>query len=195
MPVITELGNLLIIIIICIILLIYGIVKDNKKIKRIAIIGIIAVLLADFLTYIIKVIVAEPKPKIALEHVHTLKNYNPITYIYKFLFGVKGKKRGIARTIHTAYRTSHYSFPSGHAANSFAIAIAFGLNLSINIKGKNVKLAWILIPLACIIGFSRIYLGAHYPFDIIGGAIVGILAGLIATEIGEVYLKKINYLG
>jgi len=193
MPFITEFGNLFIIIIICIILLIYGIVKDNKKIKRIAIMGIIAVLLADILTYIIKIIVAEPKPTIALENVHTLKTYDPINTIYKFLIGGKGTRRNIARTVRVAYRASHYSFPSGHVANSFAVAIAIGLNLAINIKGKSIKLAWILIPLACIIGFSRIYLGAHYPFDIIGGAIVGIIAGLIVTKVGEIYLNKFHY--
>jgi undecaprenyl-diphosphatase len=193
MPIITELGNLLVILLICIFLLIYGIIKDNKKLKKIAIIGIAAVLLADVLTYVIKVIVAEPKPTIALENVHTLKTYNPITHLYKFFSGGKGRKRGIAKSVHTAYRDSHYSFPSGHVANSFAIAIAFGLNLSVSLKGKTIKLAWILMPLAGIIGFSRIYLGAHYPFDIIGGAIVGIIAGLIATKIGETYLNKFYY--
>lgn len=193
MPRITELGNLFILLIICIILLIFGIAKDNKKIKKIAIIAIIAIILADVLVYIIKVIVAEPRPSIALENVHRLKSYNPIDQLYKFIFGGKGRKRGIARTLRIAYKTSHYSFPSGHSANSFAIAIAIGLNLAITIKGKTIKLTWILMPLACIIGFSRIYLGAHYPFDIIGGAIVGIVAGLIATKLGEKILNKFYF--
>jgi undecaprenyl-diphosphatase len=49
------------------------------------------------------------------------------------------------------------------------------------------------MPLVGVIGFSRIYLGDHYPFDIIGGAIVGIFAGLIATKIGEIYLNKFYF--
>ncbi|MDR0912998.1 MAG: phosphatase PAP2 family protein [Methanobrevibacter sp.] len=71
-----------------------------------------------------------------------------------------------------------------------AVFIAYG---NVNIRGKAIKLAWILMPLVGVIGFSRIYLGDHYPFDIIGGAIVGIFAGLIATKIGEIYLNKFYF--
>lgn len=59
-----------------------------------------------------------------------------------------------------------YSFPSGHALNS----AVFYLLLIYLFKIKNKYAAWLLILL---IGISRIYLGVHYYWDIIGGWIIG----------------------
>lgn len=68
-----------------------------------------------------------------------------------------------------------YGFVSSHAANMFSLATAFWLF----IKDKYPKtLIWLLLW-AGIIGYSRIYLGVHYPGDVLGGAIVGMLTGLI----------------
>ena len=57
-----------------------------------------------------------------------------------------------------------YSFPSGHTMTAFAVATSFGLMSSIGA---------LTLVLAVGIGISRIYLGAHYPFDVIVGAVVG----------------------
>lgn len=59
-----------------------------------------------------------------------------------------------------------------------------------NVGNKYTKLVWILIPIATLIGFSRIYIGVHYPFDMVAGAIIGIICGLIATKIVNCYLIK-----
>lgn len=70
----------------------------------------------------------------------------------------------------------HYGFVSGHAANSFAIALFLWL-LSGPVKGfaasRNRK-AWLLLfPWALLVCWSRIYMGVHFPFDLLGGCLVG----------------------
>ncbi|SHK01136.1 phosphatase PAP2 family protein [Paramaledivibacter caminithermalis] len=71
-----------------------------------------------------------------------------------------------------------YSFPSGHTASSFAAVAAF-------IKVIDNKI--VIIPLALLgilIAFSRIYLLVHYPSDILGG----IVLGLISAKLASIYL-------
>jgi undecaprenyl-diphosphatase len=60
-----------------------------------------------------------------------------------------------------------YSFPSSHAVNIFAAAYF----LSQPFK----KLAPLFFGIAAVVGYSRIYIGIHYPLDVIGGAAVGLL--------------------
>ena len=72
------------------------------------------------------------------------------------------------------YKGGKYGFVSSHAANSFALA--FFISLIFRRK-------WISLSIffwAIIVSYSRIYLGVHYPADIIGGAIVGILCAFIS---------------
>lgn len=63
-----------------------------------------------------------------------------------------------------------YSFFSGHSSNSFALAFLFSLVY------KRIKwVMLILLTLAALIAYSRVYLGVHFPIDIICGALAGIL--------------------
>jgi len=79
-----------------------------------------------------------------------------------------------------------YSFPSNHAINNFAAAI-FLMRLFPNYK-------WILIVVASLISLSRIYLGVHYPSDVIGGAIIGAAFGYLfsiaALRVDKYYTNK-----
>ena len=78
-----------------------------------------------------------------------------------------------------------YGFVSSHAANSFALAVFL-----IGFLGRKFKYFTLLILLwAAIISYSRVYLGVHYPGDIIVGAIFGALLGYIL----QIIYHKIPY--
>lgn len=65
-----------------------------------------------------------------------------------------------------------FSFPSGHTAAAFAVAVA--------LAGEPLAAGPLTLALACGIGLSRIYLGAHYPLDVVAGGMLGIASGLLA---------------
>jgi undecaprenyl-diphosphatase len=70
-----------------------------------------------------------------------------------------------------------YSFPSTHATIAFACAVLLSV--------KEPKWRWWLFTLAFLIGLSRIYLGYHYPVDVIGGSIIGLCIGILGIEIAR----------
>ena len=74
-----------------------------------------------------------------------------------------------------------HGFISSHAANTFAIA-AF---LSVLLKGSFRYFSLFIFIWAALVGFSRIYLGVHYPGDVFVGAIVGIVLGYIFGRLFE----------
>lgn len=78
-----------------------------------------------------------------------------------------------------------YSFPSGHSMMSMAF---YGMLIFLIFKYvKNTALKWTLIVILTIllstIGITRIYLGVHYPSDVIGGFVVSLTYLFILTEI------------
>lgn len=75
-----------------------------------------------------------------------------------------------------------FSFPSGHAGSSFASACVLQRNLP---KKYGI---WFLI-LAVLISFSRLYVGVHYPSDVLAGAVTGILCSYLGQAL---VLKKIQ---
>ena len=79
-------------------------------------------------------------------------------------------------------RLGDYSFPSGHTSASFAAATALYA-----IDRRWGTAAYIL---AVLIGFSRLYLGVHFPTDVLAGAVIGILAAKAAQWILE---KKLHF--
>ncbi len=78
-----------------------------------------------------------------------------------------------------------YSFVSSHAANSFNVAL---------ISLLLIKKRWYSVSIiiwALVIGYSRVYLGVHYPGDVLCGSILGALIGL---SIYRLYLLTDNYI-
>tara|TARA_B100000886_G_scaffold116307_1_gene78216 strand:+ start:953 stop:1540 length:588 start_codon:yes stop_codon:yes gene_type:complete len=80
-----------------------------------------------------------------------------------------------------------YGFFSAHASNSFSLAIFFGLLF----KNRFRYMIIITIVYASLISYSRIYLGVHFPIDIIVGSSFGIFVGFIIHSF--VYLKFLKF--
>jgi len=76
------------------------------------------------------------------------------------------------------------SFPSTHTIFVFAISISLWLS---SLR----KIAWPLLALAILIGLSRVAVGVHYPFDIIGGAIIGVIIPIFIHHEGSWFKKKL----
>lgn len=72
-----------------------------------------------------------------------------------------------------------YSFPSGHTTDAFALATSLTLNF---------KHWYVIVPAylwAGSVGYSRLYLGAHYPSDVLGGAIVGSASAFLTFKLSK----------
>ena len=80
-----------------------------------------------------------------------------------------------------------YGFFSAHASNSFSLAIFFGLLF----KNRMRYIIIITMIYALLISYSRIYLGVHFPIDIIVGSSFGICVGIIMYSF--VYLKFLKF--
>ena len=73
-------------------------------------------------------------------------------------------------------KSSSWSFPSGHTSTSIGAAFA----LLLGCKKKELGIGIPAFVLSLLVGFSRIYVHVHYPTDVIAGALVGIIGGIIA---------------
>ncbi|HEY5406306.1 MAG TPA: phosphatase PAP2 family protein [Ginsengibacter sp.] len=76
-----------------------------------------------------------------------------------------------------------YSFPSSHAANHFGLA-TFWFWCILKITGKKWNWLWIWAGLIC---YAQIYVGKHFPSDIVAGALLGMLIGSAIAKIFEMF--------
>ncbi|WP_143307863.1 phosphatase PAP2 family protein [Chitinophaga vietnamensis] len=77
------------------------------------------------------------------------------------------------------------SFTSNHAANHFALATFCFLTL----KSAFGRYAWLFFVWAASIAYAQVYVGVHYPLDVFGGAVLGLLVGLLS---GSFFKRRIR---
>ncbi len=116
--------------------------KDQRDKNRITIsVALVSAVVSRFvITSGIRLFYHHPRPYVVLTDVHRLIDGNP--------------------------SEAMASFPSGHAAFFFALAMAVWL------FGR--RLGWVLFTIALSMGVARVFVGVHWPSDIVGGALVGI---------------------
>ena len=82
----------------------------------------------------------------------------------------------IEKTRVIGWRERGRSFPSGHTAQAFFLMTVLSHRFQLGMEGTVA-----LYAVAVLIGFTRMYVGAHYPRDVIGGAVLGSVWGILAT--------------
>ncbi|KUK11355.1 MAG: Phosphoesterase, PA-phosphatase related [Clostridia bacterium 41_269] len=81
----------------------------------------------------------------------------------------------VFKNIHVQKPLLDFSFPSGHTTAGYVLAMSFSYNCPV--------LFYPLMGLASLIGFSRTYLGFHYPLDVVMGAVIGIGTSYVVHHI------------
>lgn len=95
----------------------------------------------------------------------------------------------IRDTVHTVndYFGGKYGFASSHAANTFGVAVLIFLLLRKHFRAAGLIFIW-----AAFVSYTRIYLGVHFPGDIIAGAIVGGICGwlsyIVSVKLNEKWI-------
>jgi undecaprenyl-diphosphatase len=87
------------------------------------------------------------------------------------------------------YRGGNYGFISSHAANVFALAVI----LNNFLKSKYRFFTFFIFSWATVVCYSRIYLGVHYPGDLIGGAVFGSFVSILVLFLYKYFKEKYLY--
>lgn len=85
-----------------------------------------------------------------------------------------------------AVRCGRYGYFSAHAASSAAVTAFVGLAL----RQKYPKMIYVLIVWALMVAYSRIYVGVHYPLDILTGILIGTGFGYLFYRLQQFLLRK-----
>lgn len=87
-----------------------------------------------------------------------------------------------------SYCGGKYGYFSAHAANSFAVAIFF----TILLRNKDKYIGISLIIWAAMVAYSRVYIGVHFPLDILTGCGIGLFLGWLFTKLYILALQKFS---
>ncbi|ABO36075.1 phosphoesterase, PA-phosphatase related protein [Methanococcus maripaludis C5] len=133
-----------------------------KNDRKVLIQVLFAMFLLSILVFAVKYWISEPRPYEMLEGVILLKNMG-----------------------------TQPSFPSGHTTIAFGFWIIFTRNIknSINLDSKKSFKIMLLLLWAFLVAFSRIYVGVHFPHDVLGGMLIGVVFGYIFIRFSEKIIK------
>jgi undecaprenyl-diphosphatase len=84
---------------------------------------------------------------------------------------------------------SGYSFTSSHAANHFAVAAFLSFTLGLHYR----RIRWPLYLWAASIALGQVYVGVHYPLDILMGAFLGLIIGNIVAKTYLRFFKQLFF--
>lgn len=164
MPIVTHFGGFRVLVVVLILIIVYAHLKQKKTLKRITILALIAFLCSDIVTAILKHLIHEPRPFVTLDNVHLL-----IT------------------------EDDPLSFPSGHTTSTFAFATFYILNMKELAKKHYKVIDAALILFAITIPLSRMYVGVHYPGDVLAGAIIGIAGAFLINKYSDRILSFLGF--
>lgn len=91
----------------------------------------------------------------------------------------------VLQGVHQLGSLQSYSFPSGHATEVFVACI---------LLGKKYGYMALFLLIAFLVSFSRVYMGMHYPSDVIGGALIGLAVAMVVLHYEDNILKLKNRL-
>ena len=83
------------------------------------------------------------------------------------------------------------SFPSSHAANAFSVCVFYPVALAGRTWPRRLTLA--LMALAATVALSRVFVGVHYPGDVLGGAVLGALCGAGVGALFSFAWRRVTY--
>ena len=161
LPYVTHLGGFVGLLIILIVIIAYAQLRNRQTLKQVAILALCALLFADLIAYVLKLIVQEPRPYLTMDNVRLLIHEDDI-----------------------------FAFPSGHATSTVAVVSIFLLKAKDLVKKHYNAFKALLVLFAIVIMFSRIYCGVHYPFDVLTGAAIGIVGALVVNRYENKILRR-----
>lgn len=125
----------------------------------------------------LKEAVGRPRPYMVLQDVREvkLKHVQPPIFALAKPLNIKYSPEPPPNTADHPIRGP--SFPSAHAANNFAVAMVFFLFFR--------RWGWLLFFSAALVGYSRIYVGAHWPSDVFAASLIGIGSAWVFTLLVE----------